>query len=77
MRPVGPMILDRAGGTGMRDVNNTLDFHCVGVQPWALHIGEKHVGCAGYTEACVDAAFCLEQQVEFCAGGGFDAVGDC
>ena len=77
VRTVGAVILNRAGGTGMRNFNDALDFHCIGVQPGTLHVGEKHIGRAGYAETCVDAAFGFEQQVEFFAGGGFDAIGDC
>ena len=60
----------------MRNFNDALDFHGIWVQPGTLYVGEKHIGRAGYAEACVDAALGFEQQVEFGAGSGFDAVGD-
>ena len=61
----------------MCNLNDTLDFHGIRMKPGTLYIGEKHVGGAGYAETGVDAAFGFEQQVEFLAVGGFDAVRDC
>ncbi len=60
----------------MGDFDKAFDFHCVWVQPRAFHVGQKYIRSAGDAEARMNAALRFIEDVEFFAGGGFNAVGD-
>ena len=69
-------IADRTRRTGVRDLDDALDRHRVGMNPRSLHVREKHLRRAGDAEARVDAALGFEHQLQLLALHVLDAVDD-
>ena len=65
--PVAAAVADRPRGAGVRDVDQPLDPHRVGMDPRPLHVGEEHLRGERHAEARVDAALALVDEVELLA----------
>lgn len=69
-------VTDRTRWADVRDLDQALHLHGVGLYPWAFHVGEKHFWRAGDAETRMDALLAFIEQREILALDEFDTRDD-